>query len=70
VTDTGYGIPAEELPRIFERFYRVNKARTRDSGGSGLGLSIVRHAIESQGGAVGVTSRLGSGSTFAIRLPV
>ena len=70
VADTGQGIPSDELPRIFERFYRVDKARTRDSGGTGLGLSIVKHAIESQGGAISVTSRIGSGSTFTIRLPV
>jgi two-component system phosphate regulon sensor histidine kinase PhoR len=70
VADTGRGIPADELPRIFERFYRVDKARTRESGGTGLGLSIVKHAIESQGGTIGVTSRVGSGSTFTIRLPV
>ena len=70
VADTGYGIPANELPRIFERFYRVDKARTRDSGGTGLGLSIVKHAIESQGGTIGVSSRIGSGSTFTIRLPL
>jgi len=70
VADTGYGIPSEELPRIFERFYRVDKARARESGGTGLGLSIVKHAIESQGGAISVTSRIGAGSTFTIRLPV
>jgi two-component system, OmpR family, phosphate regulon sensor histidine kinase PhoR len=70
VADTGYGIPSEELPRIFERFYRVDKARTRDAGGTGLGLSIVKHAIESQGGTIGVSSRIGTGSTFTIRLPV
>ena len=70
VADTGFGIPSEEVPRIFERFYRVDKARARDSGGTGLGLSIVKHAIESQGGTVSVTSRVGSGSTFTIRLPV
>ena len=69
VADTGYGIPSEELPRIFERFYRVDKARTRDSGGTGLGLSIVKHAIESQRGTIGVTSRIGAGSTFTIRIP-
>jgi two-component system phosphate regulon sensor histidine kinase PhoR len=69
VADTGYGIPSEELPRIFERFYRVDKARARESGGTGLGLSIVKHAIESQGGAISVTSRIGAGSTFTIRLP-
>jgi two-component system phosphate regulon sensor histidine kinase PhoR len=70
VSDTGTGIPSEEVPRIFERFYRVNKARSRESGGTGLGLSIVKHAIESQGGTVGVISRLGTGSTFTIHLPV
>ena len=70
VIDTGHGIPSEELPRIFERFYRVDKARARDSGRTGLGLAIVKHAIESQGGSIRVTSRLGSGSTFTIRLPV
>ncbi|HEY2384961.1 MAG TPA: ATP-binding protein [Terriglobia bacterium] len=70
VSDTGNGIPSEELPRIFERFYRVDKARSRESGGTGLGLSIVKHAIESQGGSITVTSRLGAGSTFTIHLPV
>ncbi len=70
VTDTGNGIPNDELYRIFERFYRVDKSRTRESGGTGLGLSIVRHAIESQGGTINVTSRIGSGSTFTIQLPV
>ena len=70
IADTGNGIPSEELPRIFERFYRVDKARTRESGGTGLGLSIVKHAIESQGGAISVSSRLGSGSIFTIRLPL
>jgi two-component system phosphate regulon sensor histidine kinase PhoR len=70
VADTGHGIPSEELPRIFERFYRVDKARARESGGTGLGLSIVKHAIESQGGTINVTSRIGTGSTFTIRLPL
>ena len=70
VADTGQGIPSEELPRIFERFYRVDKARTRESGGTGLGLSIVKHAIESQSGSISVTSRVGQGSTFTIRLPL
>ena len=69
VADTGNGIPSEELPRIFERFYRVDKARSRESGGTGLGLSIVKHAIESQGGTITVSSRLGVGSTFTIHLP-
>jgi two-component system, OmpR family, phosphate regulon sensor histidine kinase PhoR len=70
ITDTGEGIAPDELPRIFERFYRVDKARTRVTGGTGLGLSIVKHAIESQGGTIQVSSRLGSGSTFTIRLPL
>jgi two-component system phosphate regulon sensor histidine kinase PhoR len=69
ITDTGYGIADEELPRIFERFYRVDKGRSRESAGTGLGLSIVKHAIESQGGSVSVESRLGVGSTFTIRIP-
>ena len=70
VTDTGNGIPSDELHRIFERFYRVDKSRTRESGGTGLGLAIVKHAIESQGGMIEVTSKIGAGSTFTIHLPV
>jgi two-component system phosphate regulon sensor histidine kinase PhoR len=70
IEDTGNGIPSDELPRIFERFYRVDKSRTRESGGTGLGLAIAKHAIESQGGTITVTSRLGVGSTFTIHLPV
>jgi two-component system phosphate regulon sensor histidine kinase PhoR len=70
IADTGEGIPPAELPRIFERFYRVDKARSRESGGTGLGLAIVKHAIESQGGSVTVTSKLGSGSRFTIHLPL
>jgi two-component system phosphate regulon sensor histidine kinase PhoR len=69
VSDQGFGIPADELPRIFERFYRVDRARTRNAGGTGLGLAIARHAVESQGGALTVTSQAGAGSTFRIRLP-
>lgn len=68
VTDTGYGIAAEELPRIFERFYRIDKARSRDSGGTGLGLAIAKHAIESQGGRISVSSTPGVGSTFTLRM--
>jgi two-component system phosphate regulon sensor histidine kinase PhoR len=70
VTDTGAGIPAAHLVRVFERFYRVDKSRIRDSGGTGLGLAIARHAIESQGGSLSVVSKVGVGSTFTIQLPV
>jgi two-component system, OmpR family, phosphate regulon sensor histidine kinase PhoR len=70
ISDTGIGIPSDDLPRIFERFYRVDKARSREVGGTGLGLSIVRHVIERMGGAVTVDSQLGKGSTFSILLPV
>jgi two-component system phosphate regulon sensor histidine kinase PhoR len=69
VTDTGIGIPREELSRIFERFYRVEKSRVRSSGGTGLGLAIVKHAVESQGGEISVSSRVGAGSTFTIFVP-
>ncbi|HYY56610.1 MAG TPA: ATP-binding protein [Pyrinomonadaceae bacterium] len=69
VTDTGDGISAEHLPRIFERFYRVDRARSRDMGGTGLGLAIVKHLALAHGGEVGVTSTPGEGSTFVIELP-
>ena len=69
VSDTGFGIPQDDLKRVFERFYRVEKSRARDSGGTGLGLAIARHAVESQGGSISVTSKLGIGSTFTITLP-
>lgn len=70
VTDTGEGIPTRDAERVFERFYRVDSARSRATGGTGLGLSIVKHIAESHGGSVSVTSELGVGSTFTIRLPV
>jgi two-component system phosphate regulon sensor histidine kinase PhoR len=69
IADTGIGIPSEDLPRIFERFYRVDKARSRDMGGTGLGLSIVRHAVDQMGGSVTVDSRLGEGTKFTIVVP-
>lgn len=69
VKDTGIGIPKEDLPRIFERFYRVDKSRNLSLGGVGLGLSIVRHIVEAHGGKVGVESSLGKGSTFYFILP-
>jgi two-component system, OmpR family, phosphate regulon sensor histidine kinase PhoR len=69
VEDDGVGIPAADQSRVFERFYRVDKARSRETGGTGLGLSIVRHVAERHGGTVEVSSVLGSGSTFTVRLP-
>jgi signal transduction histidine kinase len=68
VRDTGLGIPSRDLPRIFERFYRVDKARSRATGGTGLGLAIVKHAVEQMGGSVSVESRLGQGSVFTVAL--
>ena len=70
ISDTGIGIPEKDLPRIFERFYRVDKARSREMGGTGLGLSIVKHLVQAQGGEVGVTSQLGKGSQFFFTLPI
>jgi two-component system sensor histidine kinase SenX3 len=69
VRDRGIGIPSRDLERIFERFYRVDRARSRDTGGTGLGLSIVRHVANNHGGEVLVESQEGLGSTFTLRLP-
>lgn len=69
VADNGIGIPAKEIERVFERFYRVDKARSRHSGGTGLGLSIVKHLTEQLGGRIEVASVEGEGTTFSIHLP-
>lgn len=70
VADTGIGIPQDEQQRIFERFYRVDKARSRELGGTGLGLSIVKHLVSACGGTVAVASQPGKGSTFSVKLPL
>jgi two-component system phosphate regulon sensor histidine kinase PhoR len=70
VRDEGIGIPQEHLPRLFERFYRVEKARSRDHGGTGLGLAIVKHIAQVHGGRASVASTVGQGSTFTLHVPV
>ena len=69
VTDSGEGIPSHHLDRLFERFYRVDRARSRELGGTGLGLAIVKHLARSHGGEVSVRSQFGEGSEFTIELP-
>lgn len=69
VTDTGIGIPEQDRPRVFERFYRVDKARSRELGGTGLGLAIVRHIVEGHGGQIWVEGNVPTGSRFVVRLP-
>jgi signal transduction histidine kinase len=69
VKDTGIGIPSKDIPRVFERFYRVDRARSRETGGTGLGLAIVKHVVENHGGTIEVESELGRGTTFTIRFP-
>ena len=69
VRDNGPGIPAADLPRLFERFYRVDKGRSREQGGTGLGLSIVKHIIQLHGGRAWVESEIGKGSAFFFTLP-
>ena len=70
VRDTGIGIAREHIPRLFERFYRVDKARSRELGGTGLGLAIVKHLVQAHNGAVWVESEVGTGSTFWFSLPL
>ena len=70
VTDTGIGIHSDEIPHIFERFYRVDKARSRVEGGSGLGLAICKHTAETHSGRIEATSEVGKGSVFMVYLPV
>src|SRR5690606_21012047 len=70
VQDQGEGIPREHIPRLTERFYRVDKARSRDLGGTGLGLAIVKHIVSRHRGALAVDSQVGKGSNFTIYLPV
>jgi two-component system phosphate regulon sensor histidine kinase PhoR len=70
VADTGVGIPRAELPRIFERFYKVDRARTRNAGGTGLGLAIAKHLVEGHGGRIWAISEEGNGSTFYFVLPL
>ena len=70
VTDRGTGIPKEEQKRVFERFYRADKARSRATGGTGLGLAVVKHTVINHGGNVSLWSRPGTGSTFSLEFPV
>jgi len=70
VTDTGVGIPEADIGRIFERFYRVDKGRSRSAGGTGLGLAIVKHAVGLHHGEVEVESEIGVGSRFTVRIPL
>ena len=69
VADQGIGIPTRDIDRIFERFYRVDQARSRQTGGTGLGLAIVRHAVVNHEADIDVESRLGEGTTFTMRFP-
>ncbi len=69
VSDTGIGIPEESLPRIFERFYVVDKSRSRKLGGTGLGLAIVKHIVQGHSGSVEVQSTVGKGTRFTVLLP-